>query len=431
MPIRLGGTSAGAHLSRTDVQASVGDTAGYDCPALGLVGANLGDSRASTPRSGQRQRSPRAALALTCWDSGTDRSGEARYGEPEVMTATRRALVERRKAVGYSQEKLAERLRVEPSTVGRWERGETEPQPWYRPRLAKALGVPIGELARLLLVVAEHDTPSASGPAAGDRVDRFSWEDDLDHAHALFSRQSFGDAKQLVERWLLRIPGNGSEQTLRLQARSHHLLGNILKDQGIYLLGLTSATTEYRRAQQLYQELGYDRRVAQVELLLGIVSEMRLDHARALTVYRAAQHDDRLSPVDKARGLLWQGTVLTKQRQPEQALPSIRAAIEAFERNESATDWESAHEKLALAYVHASHFDLAAQAFQIPLASSTKQTPLQRVQLTVARAHLSITAGQQEAGAQLLDQSEGLAREHDLHHQLSAIQALRHGTQRR
>lgn len=341
------------------------------------------------------------------------------------MTATRRALVERRKAAGYSQEKLAERLRVEPSTIGRWERGETEPQPWYRPRLAKALGVPIDELARLLLMVEQYDNaPGALQAAEHDHVDRFAWEDDLDHANALFSRQSLAAAKQLVERWLLRMPGNGSAQTLHLQARSHHLLGNILRDEGI-LLGPTSATTEYRRAQQLYQALGFGRRVAQVELFLGVVSEMRLDHTRALTAYRAAQHDDRLSPVDKARALLWQGTVLTKRRRSDQAIPTILTAVEAFERTESAADWEGAHQKLALAYVHAARFDLAAQAFEIPLASSTKQTPLQRVQLAVARAHLSITAGQQEAACKLLDQSEVLAREHDLHHQLTAMQGLR------
>lgn len=55
------------------------------------------------------------------------------------MAAKRRALAERRRSVGLSQERLAETLCVEPSTVGRWERGETAPQPWFRPKLAQAL----------------------------------------------------------------------------------------------------------------------------------------------------------------------------------------------------------------------------------------------------------------------------------------------------
>lgn len=66
------------------------------------------------------------------------------------MAAKDRAFAERRKTVGYSQEKLAQALGVELSTVGRWERGETEPQPWHRPRLARALGVTVEELCDLL-----------------------------------------------------------------------------------------------------------------------------------------------------------------------------------------------------------------------------------------------------------------------------------------
>ena len=69
------------------------------------------------------------------------------------MAAKRRALAERRRSVGLSQERLAEALEVEPSTVGRWERGETAPQPWFRPKLARALAVSVEELDHLLVEV--------------------------------------------------------------------------------------------------------------------------------------------------------------------------------------------------------------------------------------------------------------------------------------
>ena len=62
------------------------------------------------------------------------------------MAAKRRALAERRKAVGHTQEQLAELLGVERSTVVRWEAGETQPQPWCRPRLAEALAVSVDAL---------------------------------------------------------------------------------------------------------------------------------------------------------------------------------------------------------------------------------------------------------------------------------------------
>jgi transcriptional regulator with XRE-family HTH domain len=66
------------------------------------------------------------------------------------MAAKRVRLALRRKAAGYSQEKLAASLGVERSTVVRWETAETEPQPWLRPKLAQALRVTPDELQALL-----------------------------------------------------------------------------------------------------------------------------------------------------------------------------------------------------------------------------------------------------------------------------------------
>ena len=72
-------------------------------------------------------------------------------------TARRERLAQRRKALGLTQEALAGLLAVERSTVVRWERGETEPLPWIRPKLAKALHVTADRLAELL----------ACGPSSG------------------------------------------------------------------------------------------------------------------------------------------------------------------------------------------------------------------------------------------------------------------------
>src|SRR5215475_15981187 len=79
---------------------------------------------------------------------GAERAGEAR----------RRGLAQRRKAVGLTQEQLAEQLGVERSTVARWERGETRPLPWLRPKLATALGVSADRVEELL---AAGDTPAS------------------------------------------------------------------------------------------------------------------------------------------------------------------------------------------------------------------------------------------------------------------------------
>jgi len=63
-----------------------------------------------------------------------------------MTTAKRYRLAQRRKAMGFSQEQLAERLEVDRSTVVRWESGDNEPQPWVRPRLAEVLQVSLDQL---------------------------------------------------------------------------------------------------------------------------------------------------------------------------------------------------------------------------------------------------------------------------------------------
>jgi transcriptional regulator with XRE-family HTH domain len=72
-----------------------------------------------------------------------------------IVARKRHRLAQRRKAVGLSQEGLAEVTGVDRSTVVRWERADTEPQPWHRPKLARALKVSIEELAELLADVGE------------------------------------------------------------------------------------------------------------------------------------------------------------------------------------------------------------------------------------------------------------------------------------
>jgi tetratricopeptide (TPR) repeat protein/transcriptional regulator with XRE-family HTH domain len=66
------------------------------------------------------------------------------------MAAKRPRLVQRRRVVGFSQQALARTLSIERSSVVRWESGETEPQPWVRPKLAEALQVSLDELNDLL-----------------------------------------------------------------------------------------------------------------------------------------------------------------------------------------------------------------------------------------------------------------------------------------
>jgi transcriptional regulator with XRE-family HTH domain len=82
-------------------------------------------------------------------------------------TTRRDRLAQRRKAVGLTQRALARLLGVERSTVVRWERGETEPLPWLRPRLAKALQVTAERLDELMASADSADRDMAVPAAPG------------------------------------------------------------------------------------------------------------------------------------------------------------------------------------------------------------------------------------------------------------------------
>ncbi|MBT2397980.1 helix-turn-helix transcriptional regulator [Streptomyces sp. ISL-100] len=76
------------------------------------------------------------------------------------MALKRHGFVRRRRAVGFTQESLAEAMNVERSTVSRWESGKVSPQPYIRPRLAAVLCVSVEELSDLLAVTPEAEVPS-------------------------------------------------------------------------------------------------------------------------------------------------------------------------------------------------------------------------------------------------------------------------------
>lgn len=71
------------------------------------------------------------------------------------MALKRLRFAQRRKALGYTQEQLAGQLGCERTTIIRWERAETEPQPWLRPKIAQLLQLTAEELGELLADVAD------------------------------------------------------------------------------------------------------------------------------------------------------------------------------------------------------------------------------------------------------------------------------------
>ncbi|WP_459547889.1 helix-turn-helix domain-containing protein [Nocardia sp. X0981] len=73
----------------------------------------------------------------------------------------RQRLIDARKAIGKTQEEVAEAVGVDRTTLGKWERDESTPQPGQRSRYAEALGLTLDELAAMLSSVPsiESETP--------------------------------------------------------------------------------------------------------------------------------------------------------------------------------------------------------------------------------------------------------------------------------
>ncbi|WP_165494907.1 helix-turn-helix transcriptional regulator [Actinomadura roseirufa] len=88
------------------------------------------------------------------------------------MGLKRRRLAERRRSMGYSQEGLAERIHVERSTIGRWERADVDPIPWVRPKLAQALEITLDELTDLLNDIEEVQKQQDAPGIPSGTVDR-------------------------------------------------------------------------------------------------------------------------------------------------------------------------------------------------------------------------------------------------------------------
>lgn len=82
------------------------------------------------------------------------------------MATKRVGLVSARKKAGYTQEALAHALNVDPSTVGRWESGATEPLPHQRPKLVRLLCISGERLAEHL--AQPHKPPVLSGVQRGE-----------------------------------------------------------------------------------------------------------------------------------------------------------------------------------------------------------------------------------------------------------------------
>jgi transcriptional regulator with XRE-family HTH domain len=225
------------------------------------------------------------------------------------MPVRRTRFAARRKSVGLSQEGLAEALGVDRSTVVRWEAGETEPQPWLRPRLARVLAVSTEELSGLLAAV------GAPGHEDSDRL-RFALEhpDSADLVTVAALRR---EVEELDEQYV-HVP------SVTLLAPAGQCLGQVRF--------LSSHATKSRVRREL---LGLE---AEAAILMGQLvwdASQRRDHASARmyldeAIVAAGQVRDRVA---EGLALLRRAMIsLYGEGDPTAGLGEAQAAAEASSR---------------------------------------------------------------------------------------------------
>lgn len=138
------------------------------------------------------------------------------------MTARRHRLAQRRMALGFTQEDLADRLGVDPTTVRRWENGRAEngPKAWLRPKLARHLQVSPEQLEQLLTATDEAGDLSSTAPT--DQADKAPSTDvhgasDLEQLRREFhGALTFGGASSSsVDDWELMVLRHGAATRYR------------------------------------------------------------------------------------------------------------------------------------------------------------------------------------------------------------------------
>ncbi|MBP2404622.1 helix-turn-helix domain-containing protein [Streptomyces syringium] len=329
-----------------------------------------------------------------------------------------------RTALRMSMRGFAEQLGIALRTVAKWEKlgSATHPRPDTQAILDTAL-------ARATPQAQERFEALLSRPDRRTEArtpDHETWAEDIDRALVCLSHQNFTFAQDLLNRWLSRHDPTGIDDRSRyLYARSLALFGDLQRDRGT-VVGPLSAHHSYNKARRLFNELGFSRRVAQVDLSLAVITEMSGQLGNSARQYEGLAADPRLSLRDRARARLWVGTALSKEGNSHYATRVITIAAQEFEDLGEPEDWSVAHQKLALAHLGTGDITRALHCIDIARQSSTADTPMQRVRLDTAHGHILLSdRGTQDDGMSVLKQAARTADHYGLNHQLRSIERIR------
>ncbi|ROQ68239.1 hypothetical protein EDD93_2696 [Streptomyces sp. 840.1] len=335
-----------------------------------------------------------------------------------------------RLALRKSVRGFAEHLGVAVNTVSKWEKllGDTTPQSDSQAMLDTVLArADADATARFAHRLAEQEAaPRNLGPAAPTVAEYETWAEDLERAAVCLSRQDFGFAGTLLERWLRRVPPRElDDQGLYLYARSLTLNGDMRRLQGT-VRDLLTATSLYGDAHSMFTALGIPRRAAQLELSLAVVAEMSGRLTPAASRYESLAADERLNRRDRVRARLWVGTALAKQGHNRSAIELMHAAARDFYDLVEPEDWAVSQQKLALAHRGAGDLTHALRHIATARSAGLPNSPLEHVQLDTAHAHILLSdPATADEGRKTLARAAVTAGQHGLKHQLRSITSIR------
>lgn len=335
-----------------------------------------------------------------------------------------------RQALRMSVRTYAGHLGVGIRTVSKWEKFGTATCPWPDTQaiLDTALArADVTAQARFEQLLAQGPLERRLGRTPSPTIaDHETWTEDLERIVVCLDHQDFAFAATLLERWLGRAqPRNLDDRGLYLYGRSLVLSGDLRRLQGT-LQDLMTAKRLYSDAHDVFTELGNPRRAAQIELSLAVVTEMAGRVTAAATRYQQLTGDERLGSADRARAQLWIGTALAKDGRNEFAIQVMRQAAERFEELDEPEDWATAQQKLALAHRGAGDLTRALAYIDTACSNGRFETPLQRVQIETAHAHILLTdPATRSGGHAILDRASDIATRYGLKHQLRSIKTIR------
>ncbi|TDC73918.1 helix-turn-helix domain-containing protein [Streptomyces hainanensis] len=158
------------------------------------------------------------------------------------MAEKRLKFARQRKSRGFTQESFAHALGVDRSTVQRWERGDGEPQPFQRPKIANLLGIAPGELNSLLFA----DDPQPEDASRWLGVGLPTHEDELEALELArrvqasdVGNETLGRLEQVFDELATAYPATPPQELLERVRKHTGYVSN--------LLGVRKTLEEHRR----------------------------------------------------------------------------------------------------------------------------------------------------------------------------------------